>query len=82
MATNESFKLTYATMYDPPEELHTNFEQALSQAKESMGAEHGMIIAGEDRQADEQFEDRSPINQNWVLGSFQKGTAKDARTPA
>ena len=28
---NESFKLTYATMYNPPEELHTHFEEALAQ---------------------------------------------------
>jgi 1-pyrroline-5-carboxylate dehydrogenase len=78
MATKETFKLTYATMFDPPEQLHSSFEEALSQAKAGMGAEHGMIIAGKDVQAAEQFEDRSPINQNWVLGKFQKGTAKDA----
>lgn len=82
MATKEagqSFKLTYATMFDPPEELHTNFEQALKQVKEGMGAEHGMIIAGEEVQAEQQFEDRSPINRHWLLGRFQKGTAKDAQ---
>jgi len=30
------------------------------------------------RSATERFEDRSPINTNWILGTFAKGTAQDA----
>ena len=30
---SEKFKLTYATMFDPPEELHTRFEGALAELK-------------------------------------------------
>lgn len=30
------------------------------------------------RSAAERFEDRSPINTNWILGTFAKGTAQDA----
>ncbi len=72
------FKLTYATMFNPPEELHTSYDAALAQVKANLGKEHAMIIAGKDHYAEEKFEDRSPINTEWVLGSFQKGTAKDA----
>jgi 1-pyrroline-5-carboxylate dehydrogenase len=73
-----AFTLTYATMFDPPEELHSEYEAALDQAKASMGAEHAMLIGGEDATTDEDFEDRSPINQEWLLGRFQKGTGQDA----
>jgi 1-pyrroline-5-carboxylate dehydrogenase len=75
---SEKFKLTYATMFDPPEELHTRFEGALEELKGKLGQEYGMIINGQDHFADEKFEDYSPINTNMLLGVFQKGTAKDA----
>ena len=75
----ESFKLTYATMFNPPEELHTRFEAALAKVKANLGKEYGMLINGKDRYAAEKFEDRSPINTDVVLGVFQKGTEQDAR---
>ena len=74
----ETFKLTYATMFNPPEELHTRFEQMLADVKSNLGKEHGMIINGEERFAEEKFEDRSPSNTDLVLGVFQKGTPQDA----
>jgi 1-pyrroline-5-carboxylate dehydrogenase len=73
-----TFKLTYATMFDPPEELHSHFEGVLAEVKANLGAEHGMIINGEDRFADQKFEDHSPSNTDQLLGVFQKGTAQDA----
>jgi 1-pyrroline-5-carboxylate dehydrogenase len=72
------FKLTYATMFSPPEELHTRFEEALVKVKASLGKEYGMIIDGKDRFAAEKFEDRNPANTDMVLGIFQKGTQQDA----
>jgi 1-pyrroline-5-carboxylate dehydrogenase len=74
----ESFKLTYATMFNPPEELHTRFEQALVKVKAGLGKEYAMIIDGKDRFADEKFEDHSPVDTDLVLGVFQKGNEKDA----
>ncbi len=79
MASESTFKLTYATMFDPPEELHTRFEGALAVVKSRLGQEHGMIIAGEDRFAAEKLTNRSPVNTDVVLGMFQKGTAQDAQ---
>ena len=32
-----------------------------------------MLINGEDRFIETKFEDRSPINTEWLLGTFQKG---------
>lgn len=73
------FKLTYATMFSPPEEFHTRYEAALARTKASLGREYAMIIDGKEVKADEKFEDRSPINRDWLLGVFQKGTAEHAR---
>ncbi len=75
---NESFKLTYATMYNPPEELHERFEEALAKLKAGLGKEHGMFIGGKDRFTAEKIEDRSPANTDIVLGIFQKGGADEA----
>ena len=74
-----AFKLTYATMFDPPEMLHDKFEAALKKAKTELGKDHPMLIDGEDRFVDGKFEDRSPINTEWLLGTFQRGSAQDAR---
>ena len=70
MAKGISFKLTYATMFNPPEELHTHFEDALALVKSNLGKEYGMFIDGEEKQAVETFEDHSPINTDIVLGIF------------
>ncbi len=75
----ETFKLTYATMFNPPEELHTRFEEALAKLRSNLGQEYGMIIDGKDHLSAEKFENRSPTNTDVVLGVFQKGTAQDAQ---
>jgi len=74
---HETFKLTYATMFNPPEELHTRFEEALGLVRQNLGKEHAMLIGGKDRYADQKFEDRSPADTDIVLGIFQKGAAQD-----
>ncbi|MFL7813822.1 MAG: aldehyde dehydrogenase family protein [Anaerolineales bacterium] len=72
------FELTYGTMFDPPEELHTRFERALEEVSSTMGHEHPLVIDGEERYTAEKFTSNSPIDKNLVLGTFQKGTAQDA----
>ena len=72
------FKLTYATMFNPPDELHTGFEKAVETLKGNLGKEYGMIINGKDVFADEKYEDRSPVNTDWVLAVLQKGDASHA----
>jgi 1-pyrroline-5-carboxylate dehydrogenase len=69
----ESFKLTYATMFNPPEALHARFDAALAQVKAGLGQEYGLLIDGKDVLAAEKFEKHSPVNTDWVLGVFQKG---------
>ena len=72
------FKLTYATMFNPPEALHKGFDLAVARLKANLGREYAMIIDGKDVFADEKFEDRSPVNTDWVLARLQKGNAKHA----
>jgi 1-pyrroline-5-carboxylate dehydrogenase len=73
------FKLTYATMFAPPAELHTRFDDALLKLKSNLGKEHAMLINGRDVLADEKFEDRYPADTSVVLGVFQSGSEKHAR---
>ncbi|MBP7693538.1 MAG: aldehyde dehydrogenase family protein [Anaerolineales bacterium] len=74
-----SFALTYATMFNPPEEMHLKYEKALANVKAGLGRDYPMFINGQDRFTAEKFEDRSPINTEWVLGTFQKGGVQDAQ---
>jgi len=79
ISKNGSFRLTYATMFSPPEEMHTKYEKALEVVKANLGRDYGMIINNQDRFSAETFEDRSPINTDWVLAKFQKGTTQDVK---
>lgn len=74
----DSFKLTYSTMFNPPEELHTRYEAALAKVRANLGKEYGMFIDGKECFAEEKFEDRSPVDTGLLLGIFQKGTEQDA----
>ena len=38
------FKLTYSTMFNPPQELHDGFDAGLKQVRAGLGKEYGMII--------------------------------------
>jgi 1-pyrroline-5-carboxylate dehydrogenase len=73
------FKLTYATMFSPPDELHTNFDAALNKVKQHLGKEFGLLINGQDMLTDKKMEDRSPINKDWVLAILQKGDESHAK---
>ncbi len=73
-----NFKLTYATMFNPPEELHTRFDEALVNVRSNLGQEYGMLINGEERFARNKFKSKNPARNTEVLGVFQTGTAEDA----
>jgi len=73
MSSENQFKLTYATMFNPPEELHARFDSALQKIKSSLGKEQAMFIDGKDYLAGEKFEDRNPANTDEVLGGQANG---------
>ena len=61
------FKLTYATMFNPPEELHQRFDEALVRVKASLGKEYGMLIHNQDVFTKEKIKDHSSANIDQVL---------------
>lgn len=73
-----SFKLTYATMFTPPEELHNLFDQAIVNVMGKLGQDHPMFINGKDVFTNTKFSDFSPSNTNLLLGTFQKGDRSHA----
>ncbi len=73
-----TFQLTYATMFDPPEELHTRYETALEEAKQKIGGAYGMLIGGEERFAGHQFKSINPADAEQVLAYFPMGSEEDA----
>jgi 1-pyrroline-5-carboxylate dehydrogenase len=65
-----SFRLTYATMFNPPESMHTTFDNALAEVRAKLGQRHPLFINGVDeRRADYQTL-VSPIDTDLVLGEF------------
>ena len=74
--TKPKIKITYSTLSAANPELHQMFDEALERALARFGTAYPMLINGEERFADETFEDHSPINTDWLLGVFQKGTAE------
>jgi 1-pyrroline-5-carboxylate dehydrogenase len=79
MTESSAFKLTYATMFNPPEELHTRFEETLKTVKSHLGEEYAMIIDGKEVKINDKFEDKSPVDTSVILGVFQKGGAEIAQ---
>ncbi|MBC7988085.1 MAG: L-glutamate gamma-semialdehyde dehydrogenase, partial [Luteimonas sp.] len=75
-----SFRLTYATMYNPPEAMHERFEAALARVEASLGGRHPLFIGGTDRPAKHYADRRSPIDSEMRLGAFALADADDADT--
>lgn len=77
MAGNGKFRLTYATMFDPPDELHTGYEAAVAKIKTNLGQDYPMWIGGKDVLTKEKSENRSPIDTSLMLGTFQRASAQE-----
>jgi acyl-CoA reductase-like NAD-dependent aldehyde dehydrogenase len=73
-----SFKLTYATMFDPPEELHQRFEAAMARVTGQLGVPHPLYLAGEDRATPAVLQKFNPANDQQLLGEFAAATRADA----
>jgi acyl-CoA reductase-like NAD-dependent aldehyde dehydrogenase len=73
-----SFKLTYATMFSPPEELHQRFEAAMTRVRAHLGASHGLHVAGADRTTAESTVKQNPADHDELIGRFAAATPADA----
>lgn len=72
-----SFKLTYSTMFDPPQALHDLFDAALLHVRERTGATHAHYIGGDDTPGGSLRDDRSPIDTRLLLGRFPAAGSAD-----
>jgi acyl-CoA reductase-like NAD-dependent aldehyde dehydrogenase len=73
-----AFKLTYATMFNPPEELHTRFDEAMKRVRGRLGEYHGLYLAGADRRAGRATAKHNPADRGELLGEFAAASAADA----
>ncbi|MEB2318308.1 MAG: aldehyde dehydrogenase family protein [Pseudomonadota bacterium] len=72
------YRLTYSTMFDPPESLHQRFEAALDEIRPTLGADHPMWIGGAEVTDKALFDLRSPIDHQVLVGRFPLGSADHA----
>src|SRR5215472_9273812 len=72
-------KLTYVTLMADPT-IHPKYEAAIKEVAREFGKHHPMFIEGRSVLAGEgEFEVRSPVDTNVMLGYFQKGAFLYAR---
>ena len=75
-ARESPFRLTYSTMFDPPEALHHEFEQALDRVR----GQWGQTLAPMPGQAAADaplLEVRSPIDRDWLLARLPRSSPAD-----
>jgi 1-pyrroline-5-carboxylate dehydrogenase len=77
--TSPRMKITYATLSADNEELQSAFDAALERARAQLGRTYPMLIGGEERGAEETFEDRSPIDTDLLVARFPVGTRRDVQ---
>lgn len=75
MADSKGFKITYATLAAPAEDVNVAFETAARELQGALGQTHPIWIDGEPELSGEVFEDRSPTDRRVVIGKFQKATS-------
>ena len=72
-----TFKLTYSTMFDPPEAMHEGFEAALAEVRAGLGATHAMYVDGRDVHTSHVRAIHTPIDERVLIGRFPSGEAAD-----
>ncbi len=69
-------KVTYSTLGSPDPLLHEYFEEDVAALKDNLGKSYRMYINGRWVEGAGSFENRSPINTDWLLGSFARADAE------
>jgi len=49
-------------MFNPPQELHTRFEEALAEVRGNLGKEYGKLVGGEEYFAKNKIKSKTPAN--------------------
>ena len=71
-------KVTYVSVASD-ESIHAKYEEALVKIEPELGQRHPMFIGDQDVFSVEEFEVRSPIDTDLVIGYFQKADEQHAR---
>ncbi|MGZ4919570.1 MAG: aldehyde dehydrogenase family protein [Halobacteriota archaeon] len=71
--------VTYTSLLDN-DDVHSEYERALERAARELGHHHPLFINDRRVAAVEEFETRSPIDTNIVIGTFQKGGTNEAHS--
>ncbi len=80
MATSTPrMKITYSTLSSDNEELQSAFDAAVDTVRGELGRSYPMLIGGEERRGEQEFEDRSPIDTEIVVSRFPVGTRHDVK---
>jgi 1-pyrroline-5-carboxylate dehydrogenase len=77
--TETRIKITYATLRADNEELHALYDQGVERARARLGASHANVVDGKERAGDGEFDLRSPIDTDILVGRFARGTRQDVR---
>src|SRR3989442_567896 len=74
-------KITYATLGgEQLDDLHRALDDAIAKAPNTFGREYLLYTNGQPVKAEQQFEDRSPIDTSILIGKFQEGTREHVRS--
>jgi len=72
-------KLTYTSLLDN-KDIEGEYEEALETVRRQLGQHHPIYIGGRRVATVEEFETRSPVDTDVVIGTFQKGGEIEARS--
>jgi 1-pyrroline-5-carboxylate dehydrogenase len=72
-----TYKLTYSTMFDPPPEMHARFDAAMREVRSQLGRRQALHIDGADVETATARDKRSPIDRDWLLGSFAQASPQE-----
>lgn len=75
-----SFRLTYATMFNPPEAMHERFDAALRTVSAGLGTRHELFVNGRDVAGFSHAARSSPIDRDRGLGEFALASRFDVET--
>jgi len=73
-------KITYATLGgEKLDDLHRELDNAIAAAPAVFGRDYPLYIGGQAVKAEQQFEDRIPIDTGVLIGRFQQSTREHAQ---
>lgn len=71
------FKITYATMSADSDELQQDYRTGIALAKSWFGKDYPFYVNGEERRTGTVEEERSPIDDEILIGRFEQARAED-----